>query len=81
MSLNCNSAKTPLHDMPSSLDEDLGLLSYWPDDMPSGHPDPSDSFGYLGHLSHLGYLSLLGHLSYLNILDPEPIDLLSPPMQ
>jgi hypothetical protein len=61
--------------MPSGLDEDLGLLGYWPDDMPSGHPDSSDSFGYLGHLGHLGYPSLLGHLGYLNVLDPEPIDL------
>jgi hypothetical protein len=61
--------------MPSGLDEDLGLLGYWPDDMPSGHPDSLDSFGYLGHLGHLGYPSLLGHLGYLNVLDPEPIDL------
>jgi hypothetical protein len=52
--------------MPSGLDEDLGLLSYWPDDMPSSHLDSSDSFGHLGHLSHLGYL---------NILDPKPIDI------
>jgi hypothetical protein len=69
--------------MPSGLDEDLGLLSYWLDDMPSGHPDPLDPFGhlrhlghlgYLRHLGHLGYLSLLGHLGYLNVLDPKPID-------
>ena len=61
--------------MPSSLDGDLGLLGYWPDDMPSSHPDPWDPFGYLGHLGHLGYLSLLSHLGYLNALDPEPIDI------
>ena len=60
--------------MPSGLDEDLGLLSYWLNDMPSGHPDPLDPFGHLRHLGHLGYLSLLGHLGYLNVLDPKPID-------
>jgi hypothetical protein len=61
--------------MPSGLDKDLGLLSYWPDDMPSGHPDSLDSFSYLSHLSHLSYLGLLGHLGYLNVLNPEPTDL------
>jgi hypothetical protein len=52
--------------MPSSLDGDLSLLGYWPDDMPSGHLDPLDPFRYLGLLSQLGYL---------NILDPKPIDI------
>jgi hypothetical protein len=70
--------------MPSGLNEDLSLLGYWPDDMPSGHPDPLDPFRYLGHLGHLGYPGLLGHLgypsllshlSYLNVLNPKPIDL------
>jgi hypothetical protein len=54
--------------MPSGLDEDLGLLGYWLDDMPSGHLDSSDSFSHLGHLGHLGYLGLLGHLGYLGLL-------------
>jgi hypothetical protein len=73
--------------MPSGLDEDLSLLGYWPDDMPSGHPYSLNSFSYLGHLSHLGYLGhlshlghlgypgLLSHLGYLNVLDPGPIDI------
>jgi hypothetical protein len=83
--------------MPSSLAEGLGhlghlgLLGQRPDDMPSSHPDSSDTLSYrpedmpsgppdyhsehLGHLGHLGYLGLLGHLGYLNVLDPEPIDI------
>ena len=73
--LNCNSAQTSPYDMPSSLDEDLSLLGYWPDDMLSGHLDPLNPFGHLGHLGHLGYPGLLGHLGYLNILNLEPIDL------
>jgi hypothetical protein len=61
--------------MPSSLNGGLGHLGYWPDDMPSSHPDPLNPFGYLSHLGHLGHLGLLGHLSNLNTLNPEPIDL------
>jgi hypothetical protein len=94
MLLNCNLAQTS-HDMPSGLAEGLGhlrhlgLLGQWPDDMPSSHPDSSDTLGYwlddmpsghpdhldpLSHLGHLSYLGLLGHLGYLNVLDPEPIE-------
>jgi hypothetical protein len=76
-SLNCNLTQTP-HDMPSSLDGDFGLFGYWPDDMPSSHPDPLDPFRYLSHLRHLGLLShlgCLGTISNLNALDLEPIDL------
>src|SRR5580693_7411620 len=62
-SLNCNLAQTS-HDMPSSLAEGLGhlghlgLLGQWPDDMPSSHPDSSDTLGYRlddmpsGHLDY-----------------------------
>jgi hypothetical protein len=90
MSLNCNLAQTS-HDMPSGLAEGLGLLGHLgllgqrPDDMPSGHPDSSDTLGYRPedmpsgppdyHSEHLGHLGLLGHLGYLNVLDPKPIDI------
>jgi hypothetical protein len=65
MSLNCNFAQTP-HDMPSGLNGGLNHLSQWPDNMPSGCTDFSDSFSHLSHL---------GHLSYLNVLNPKPIDI------
>jgi hypothetical protein len=77
--------------MPSSLAGGLGHLGTHLDDMPSGHPDLTDTLGYrpenmpsgppdthsehVGHLGHLGYLGLLGHLGYLNTLDLEPIDI------
>ena len=68
--------------MPSGLAGGLGHLGTHPDDMPSGHPDLTDTLGYRpedmpsGPLDyHLEHLGLLGHLGYLNILDPEPIDI------
>src|SRR5580693_7537355 len=79
-SLNCNLTQTT-HDMPSGHNEHLGHLrtqmddmpsghldtpfSYWPDDMPSSHPDSFRHFGHLGHLRHPG---LLGHLGYLGTI-------------
>jgi hypothetical protein len=68
--------------MPSSLAGGLGHPGTHPDDMPSGHPDLTDTLGYWPedmcssppdiHLEHVGHL---GHLGYLNTLDPEPIDI------
>jgi hypothetical protein len=57
-SLNCNLTQT-LHDMPSSLDGDFGLLGYWPDDMPSSHLDPWTLLGILAILAILDTLAFL----------------------
>jgi hypothetical protein len=71
--------------MPSGLAGGLGHLGTHPDDMPSGHPDLTDTLSYRPedmpsgppdiHSEHVGHLSLLGHLGYLNTLDLEPIDI------
>ena len=62
-----------------SLNCNLAQTSH---DMPSGHPDLTDTLGYWPedmpsgppdiHSEHVGHLGLLGHLGYLNTLDPEP---------
>jgi hypothetical protein len=67
--------------MPSSLDKNLGLLGYWPDDMPSSHLDPWTLLGILAILAILDTLAFLAisvtltPLGNLNALNPEPIDL------
>ena len=69
--------------MPSGYPDTSDLLSYRPDDMPSGHPDyHSDLLNYRledmpsgppdyhsEHLGHLGHLGYLGLLGHLGYLN------------
>jgi hypothetical protein len=69
--------------MPSSLAGGLGHLGTHPDDMPSGHPDLTDTLGYWPedmpsgppdiHSEHVGHLGHLGYLCHRR--DDEPLDL------
>jgi hypothetical protein len=78
MMLNCRTAQT-MDDMPSSYYRHLRhlgllrILSYWTDDMPSGH---LGHLRHLGHLGHLSYLSTISNLDILNLysLDTAPTD-------